>query len=371
MKMKNKYLYYVLTVLVLASCRGDELLPPTEKDQRGDKQTGNLSGFYLLNEGNMGQNKATLDYYDFAQAVYTRNIFGEANPSMVQALGDVGNDLKVYGNRLYAVINCSNLVEVMDKRTAKHIGTIEIPNCRYLTFADGYGYLTSYAGPVQIGNKQIGYVAKFDTATLQIIDTCYVGYQPDEIEIVNNKIYVANSGGYLVPNYENKLSVIDLNTFELVDSISVAINLHRVRKDNQNMLWVSSRGDYGANPARIYCMDPVSKLKTDSFDVAAGDLTFLGDSLYYCGTDYAAGGAMSGIINTRTRKIVSTSLIADNTRLDTPYGIAVHPDSGYVYLTDAGNYVNPGVLYCFSRTGEQLWNVRTGDIPAHIAFIYK
>ena len=369
--MNRNLLYGMVVLLLMTACRGEELLPPTETESRGDKQTGSLRGFYLLNEGNMGQNKATLDYYDFEKALYTRNIYGAANPSMVQALGDVGNDLKVYGDRLYAVINCSNLIEVMDKYSAEHIGTIEIPNCRYLTFDGGFGYVTSYAGPVQIGYKQIGYVAKFDTATLQIVDTCFVGYQPDEAEIVANKLYVANSGGYLVPNYETKLSVIDLTTFRVVDSIPVAINLHRVRKDRDNMLWVSSRGDYGANPARLYRIDPLSKQKTDSFEVVAGDLTIHGDSLYYCGMDYAAGGGMCGIINTRTRQSVSTSIVTDNTLLDTPYGIAIHPDSGYIYLTDAGNYVNPGVLYCFSREGKQLWNVRTGDIPAHIAFIYK
>lgn len=369
--MSRNYLYWMAVLLLMTACRGEELLPPTETETRGDKLSGSLCGFYLLNEGNMGQNKATLDYYDFEKALYTRNIYGAANPSMVQALGDVGNDLKVYGNRLYAVINCSNLIEVMDKYSARHIGTIEIPNCRYLTFDGGYGYVTSYAGPVQIGNKQIGYVAKFDTATLQIVGTCNVGYQPDEVEIVADKLYVANSGGYLVPNYETKLSVIDLNSFRVVDSISVAINLHRVRKDRENMLWVTSRGDYGANPARLYRINPQSKQKTDSFEVAAGNLTIYGDSLFYCGMDYAAGGAMCGIINTHTRQPISTSIVTDNTRIDTPYGIAIHPDSGYVYITDAGNYVNPGVLYCFSREGKQLWNVRTGDIPAHFAFIYK
>lgn len=369
--MKRTNIYVLAILLFMTACRGDELLPPTETETRGDKQSGSLRGFYLLNEGNMGQNKATLDYYDFEKALYTRNIYGAANPGMVQALGDVGNDLKVYGNRLYAVINCSNLIEVMDKSTAEHIGTIEIPNCRYLTFDGAYGYITSYAGPVQIGNKQIGYVAKFDTATLQIVDTCFVGYQPDEAEVLGNKLYVANSGGYLVPNYETKLSVIDLKTFEVMDSISVAINLHRVRKDSEDMLWVTSRGDYADNPARLFRVNPLSKQITDTFELAAGDLTICGDSLYYCGMDYAAGGAMSGIINTRTRQQVSTSIVTDNTLLDTPYGIAIHPDSGYVYMTDAGMYVNPGVLYCFSRDGKQLWNVRTGDIPAHIAFIYK
>ena len=67
-----------------------------------------LHGFYLLNEGNMGTNKATLDYMDFATGVYTRNIYSAANPTQPMEMGDVGNDLAIYGSKLWAVINCSN-----------------------------------------------------------------------------------------------------------------------------------------------------------------------------------------------------------------------------------------------------------------------
>ncbi|MDQ9745693.1 hypothetical protein RFY98_03860, partial [Acinetobacter baumannii] len=92
---------------------------------------------------------------------------------VVKELGDVGNDLQIYGNKLYAVINCSHFVEVMDVETAKHIAQISIPNCRYLAFDKGYAYVSSYAGPVQIDpNARLGYVAKVDTASLEVIDTC-------------------------------------------------------------------------------------------------------------------------------------------------------------------------------------------------------
>ena len=226
----------VLLLLFLLSCRVPEIILPSEEEQRGDTMHTEVQGFYLLNEGNMGSNKATLDYYDYTTATYKRNIFAEANPDITQGLGDVGNDLRIYGNRLYAVINCSNLIEVMDATTAKHIGQLNIPNCRYLTFADGYGYCTSYAGPVQIGNTQIGYVAKFDTATLRIVDTCHVGFQPDGLEVVGNRLYVANSGGYLAPDYDSTLSVIDLASFKQVATIPVAPNLHRVQADHLGQL---------------------------------------------------------------------------------------------------------------------------------------
>ena len=372
-------------LLLLLSCRGPEIILPSEEEQKGDTIHSEVQGFYLLNEGNMGSNKATLDYYNYTTATYMRNIFNEANPDITQGLGDVGNDLRIYGGKLYAVINCSNLIEVMDAPTAKHIAQINIPNCRYLAFADGYGYCTSYAGPVQIGNTQIGYVAKFDTATLRIVDTCHVGFQPDGLEVVGNRLYVANSGGYLSPNYERTLSVIDLNTFRVADTIPVAPNLHRVQADHLGQLWLNSRGDYYNTPSRLYCLtaslgngqggEERTDIPLDSIDIPVSNFTILGDSLYFCGTQFSyityEDEITYGVIDIRTHQLLTTRLITDSITLVKPYGIAVHPTTREIYITDAGNYVTPGMLYCFSPQGNFQWSVRTGDIPSAICFLWS
>ncbi len=57
-------------------------------------------------------------------------------------------------------------------------------------------------------------MAKVDTATMQVVDSCAVGYQPEEMVVAGDKLYVANSGGYRVPNYDKTVSVIDLKTFK-------------------------------------------------------------------------------------------------------------------------------------------------------------
>ena len=362
--------------LILLSCRGPEIILPSEEEQRGDTMHTEVQGFYLLNEGNMGSNKATLDYYDYTTATYKRNIFAEANPDITQGLGDVGNDLRIYGNRLYAVINCSNLIEVMEATTAKHIGQINIPNCRYLAFADGYGYCTSYAGPVQIGNTQIGYVAKFDTATLRIVDTCHVGFQPDGLEVVGNRLYVANSGGYLAPDYDSTLSVIDLASFKQVATIPVAPNLHRVQADHLGQLWVSSRGDYFGTPSRLFCLSLSSTTNSlDTLNIPISNFCILGDSLYYISTEYSYETYEDiicyGIVDIRTHQSIQNHLITDGTTLVKPYGIAVHPTTREIYITDAGNYVTPGMLYCFLPQGILQWSVRTGDIPSAICFLWS
>ena len=352
----------------------------------GDTRTDSILGFYLLNEGNMGSNKCTMDYYDYTTGTYIRNIYGNANPSAVKELGDVGNDLRIYGNRMWAVINCSNKIEVMEARTARRVGQVNLANCRYIAFHEGYAYVTSYAGPVQInpGYEQKGMVVKIDTATLEKVDTCIVGFQPDRLDIVDDKIFVANSGGYMFPNYENTVSVVDIGTFREEGRIPVAVNLHHLLAAPDGRLWVSSRGDYYGNTSALFCItDPagtpqVQRITTQAgTDLVVENMTLRGDSLYVIGTEFSYATMQNhtnyGIVNVRTRQVLTTNFITDGTdaSIMEPYGIAVHPHTGEILIGDARTHVNPGTLFCFSPEGLLLWKVRTGDIPAHFAFLYE
>lgn len=371
--------YIIIAVSLFSSCRHDDEIFIPESLNVSKPEYSDIKGFYLLNEGNMGSNKSTLDYYDGTTGVYTRNIYGSTNPDVPKELGDVGNDIAVYGNRLYAVINCSNKVEVMDVATARRIGQIEIPNCRYIKFHKGYAYVTSYAGPVEINPdyEQIGYVAKVDTVTLEVVDRCLVGFQPDGLEIVEDKIYVANSGGYMVPNYENTVSVIDIDTFKETQRIEVAVNLHYVMADNHGCLWISSRGDYYDTPSRLYCYDVRKDRMIAELDVPVSNMAIQGDSIYIvsAGWSYVTSSynVTYSVVDVNLKTKVTDNFITDGTdaKIKMPYGIAVNPITKDIYLTDAKNYVNPGTLYCFGRDGVMKWSVRTGDIPAHFAFVGK
>ncbi|SIN76975.1 YncE family protein [Chitinophaga niabensis] len=379
--MRKYPLFFI--VLLLASCRKDVEVFMNEDTSLDDPSQNGFSGFYLLNEGNMGSNKSTLDYFDYATGTFQRNIYAAVNPTVPKQLGDVGNDIAIYGSRLYAVINASNKVEVMDAGTARRIGQIEIPNCRYIKFDKGFAYITSYAGPIEINPNyaQKGYVAKVDTTTLAIVDKCIVGFQPDNLEIANGKIYVANSGGYMgagnTDKYERTVSVIDLATFKEDKRIDVAYNLHHIKADKRGDLWVTSRGDYKQLPSRLYFIDKTQQKVTDTLPIAVSNYFLDGDSLYVYSTEWSyitySNVITYGIVNTRTRGIVTRSFITDGTdkEIEIPYGIMVHPVTKDIYVTDAGNYVSPGILYCFTKEGKKKWSVRTGDIPAHFALLPK
>lgn len=375
--------------LSMSACRNDVMVVPMEEINTGGKVVkSEIVGMYLLNEGNMGSNKSTLDYLDLSgnepTVHYLRNIYSERNPNTVMMLGDVGNDIQIYGSRLWLVINCSNKVEVAQSSNAVRIGKVDIPNCRYVTFSDRYAYVSSYVGAVySTSTSPLGSVYKVDTLSLAKVDSCSVGYQPEEMAIIGDKLYVANSGGYqgmTGQGYESTLSVIDLDRMQETEKIVVAPNLHRVRKDKYDQLWVTSRGNYMESESKIYWLGKGADGKMQvvgHLDQPVSDLCIVGDSLYFYGSQYnevtMKNTITYGIINVRTHKIVSTSLSDSQEiqKIRMPYGIIVNPIHRDFYLMDAKNYVSSGELLHFLPDGTFDWKVKTGDIPAHAVFLKK
>lgn len=385
----KQLLYYILPLLMLSSCRNDVMVVPMEDINTGGKTVkSEIIGMYLLNEGNMGSNKSSLDYLDLsgkdATVHYLRNIYSERNPETVMMLGDVGNDIQIYGSRLWLVINCSNKVEVAQADDAIRIGKVDIPNCRYVTFKDRYAYVSSYVGSVYSGSSSpLGSVYKVDTLSLQKVDSCSVGYQPEEMAIIGKKLYVANSGGYqgmTGQGYESTVSVIDLDKMQETERITVAPNLHRIKKDKYDQLWVTSRGNYMDSESKIYWLNKGADGKMQvigHLDQPVSDLCIVGDSLYFYGSQWSeitmTNTVTYGIINVRTHQIVSTSLsdAPEINKIRMPYGIIVNPIHRDFYLMDAKNYVSSGELLHFLPDGTFDWKVKTGDIPAHAVFLYK
>lgn len=374
---KIHFIYLLILFMSLSACREDEQIFLSDSVQVALPMVGTrIKGFYQLNEGNMGMNRASLDYFDYTTGHYTRDIFSERNPEIVKELGDVGNDIKVYGQKVYAVINVSNLIVVFDVRTARRIKEIEVPNCRYLAFWKDKAYISSYAGPVQIApNSEVGFVAEIDTASLEVTRKVSVGYQPEEMVVHNEKLYVANSGGYRAPNYDRTVSVVDLETFKEKKKIDVAINLYRMAIDERGDIYVSSRGDYKNTPSNLYVIDSTTDEVKQCLELPVGGMCVDGDKLYYYSVAYSmtSGGnkVTYGILDTRTKKQITDRIITDGTDEDImiPYGIAVNPETKEIFMSDAQNYVVTGFVYCFSPEGKLKWKTEGGNIPGHFAFI--
>ena len=333
---------------LLTSCRGDEIIYPTLGDHVTDEVR--QGGLYVLCEGNMGSNKARLDYINLESGTYYSNWYGAQNPRQLKELGDVGNDIQQYGNRLYAVINCSHKVEVMDLQ-ARHIGQIEIPNCRYMAFHNDKLYVSAYVGSIA-DPELLGSVFEVDTASLAITREVKVGHQPDEMCIVDDRLYVCNSGGYLTNRYDSTLSVIDLHTFTEKEKIVVGLNPTRVRVDAQKHLWVCCQGNYAKRKPSVVVVG-LQRIETGCANIA-----IQGTTAYILDNENNRLRAFSTIDFTEQEQPVDISAF------EHPYALLATQDA--LYVSDAKNYVSSGVLHCFAYDGHERWRAKTGDIPGHL-----
>ncbi len=370
--IKKILIVFLGLVLVFNSCRKEEGVVSSDSKPvtHPDPNIEGIKGFYLLNEGPSGKNKATLDYFDYKTGDYTTNIYPERNPGVVNELGDVGNDIQFYEDRLYVVVNGSNLIEVMDAQTAVHVGSVTVPNCRNIAFSGDYAYVSSYASLDESG---MGYVAKIDLESLEIKGECKVGFQPEGLQVVGSKLYVANSGGYNTPDYDNTLSVIDLKDFTEAKKIEVAVNMQQIILDRYGYLWISSYGDYAEIPSKTYVLDTKDDSVVNVFEVPNLLMARAGDALYVISSVWDNETYTSKldftIVDIKEQEVLEGSFVDAETEFVSPYALAVNPITKEVFVSDALNYASPGKLYCFSKDAEEKWSAITGELPAALVFL--
>lgn len=68
---------------------------------------------YVLDEGNWGANEASIDRINLTTGAIVKNVFSTANS---RGLGDVAQDLVVYGTKAYITVSFSNTVEILNTR---------------------------------------------------------------------------------------------------------------------------------------------------------------------------------------------------------------------------------------------------------------
>lgn len=376
-----------IALVAAAGCRKEDTLRflPGENGEPSDYEvvdaavnaSAEPSGIYLVNQGNQGSNKARLDFLNFHNGFYIRDVFTEYNPEVVKGLGDTGNDVQVYKGKVFVAVNGSHKVEIMDAYSMKRLAQVDIPNCRFIAFDGNHAYVTSYVAKDKEALKtQKGALYRIDLDTYKVTGQVNVGYQPEQLVIMDGKAYVANSGGY-VAGYDDTVSVVDLKSMKVDYDIKVAVNLELMLVDADGVIWVSSRGNYSDVSSTLnYLVKKGDKYELGgSVNVPVSSMALAGDKIYVIGSTYTpptwALTTTYNIVNAKTRKLESGSFITDGTESDiaTAFTVTVNPGNGDIYVTDAKDYVSSGTLHCYTGSGKHKWSVRTGDIPARIAFL--
>ena len=342
--------YFILSSILAISLVGcddmyDQPLPPSEGIY-GEEGTAEL---YVLSEGLFNQNNSTLARHSFANNQTISNYFSSINN---RGLGDTANDMALYGNKLYIVVNVSSQVEVVDWYTGKTVKQIPLlqengssRQPRNIAFNGNKAYVCCFDGTV----------ARIDTTSLTIDATQQAGRNPDGICVQNNKLYVSNSGGLDAEGIgpDNTVSVFNLNNFQKIKDITVSPNPGKIMPGYDNTVLLISRGNrVEEGNYNLIEIDATTDAVSYIFEEKALNFAVNDELIYLYDYQYSSKQTTYKVINQRTRQLISDQFIADGTRISTPYGLFVNPFNGNVYLTDAYTYNVKGDLLCFNPQGQ-------------------
>lgn len=358
--MKIKFNFSLLiavavSVLTISSCKKDRNTLPEEPISAA-------SGVYILNEGGLGVDNVSLSFFSLEDKTMRNDVFVSANPTM--KLGNGGNDLGIYGSKLYVVVNGSDKVEIADASSSKSLKTIDITEPSYVAFHGKHAFVSSYTNNVYV----------IDTASMEIVKEIPVGRTPEQLAVSGDRVFVANAGwkdGYLGREYDNTVSVIDANSLIKIDDIVVDVNVDQVYADNKGKVYVINSALYGdwpeiLHPSRLYVINATSLEIEKSFDFSGIAMAFKDNTAYLISDNYEAGKTLFLEMNLSSYAVTVKEDQLEG--IQSPYGLAVNPDSGDIWIGDALGYSDNGKVFRFINNVKEPESYPVGVSPRKFVF---
>ncbi len=351
----NRLLFPILAALLFTACSSSDPQPAPPPAPNAEH------GVFICNEGNFTYDNASLSFYDPQRDAVTPRIALSYNGQPFP-LGDVCHSMAIRNGRGFVVVNNSSKIYVIDAATNAYIGKITgLTSPRYVEFlSDTKAYVSDlYDSRIAIVNPQT------------LATTGYV-------EVGGSTERMVQAGGFVYAvswSYQNKLYKIDPATDRVVASVEVGRQPNTLVVDRNQKLWVLADGGLVGTALReqpsLLRIDPadLSVEARFTFSESAATPTFLsidaaGGRLYFLQSGTQADGVYS--MDITAAALPAAPFIAEGGRLFRALG--VDPRQGDLYVSDAIDYIQKGIIFRYSAAGTPLSNFKTDIIPGYFCF---
>jgi hypothetical protein len=338
---KLPFYFLVLSLFLITSCNKDD-----DNNQDNDLYT---NGVFVVNEGQFNEGNSTISFYNPITNTTVADIFAEVNN---RPLGDIAQSITIHNNKAYIVVNNSGKIEVVNAETFEAITTIN-------------GFTSPrYFMPVS-ANK--AYVTDLFSNTISVVNltnntiesTITTNGFTEEMLLADGKVFVGNKGtGYVY--------VINPTSNSITDSVAVTEGAGTLQIDQNNKLWVLCEGkSWEGITGALYKINIQTLAVEATFNFSESEfasklrINNTGSQLYFLNN-----GVIRMDVSAST--LPSSPFIAQGDK--SFYGLTVNPTNGDIYVSDAIDYVQRGIVYRYSSDGTLINEFLAGIIPGEFAF---
>lgn len=346
--MTKKLILHFLLIAALSGCKPDEDNTP---------QGAYKSGIFISNEGPFGTGTGTVSFYNRNTGSVSNNIFEVVNN---RPLGNIVNSIEVHNDKAYIVVNNAAKVEVVNVEDFVSTGAIEnLGTPRFFLGIDEYkGYITDWASGVKV-------IDLHNNSVTSTIATGGTG--PEHMALIGSEVFVANLGGFGI---DSTVSSISTTTDAVTSTLQVGHRPQALAVDANGKLWVLCSGiqdwTVPANdtPGKLVRINPSTKTVelelsfANSSDHPISLITNAAKTKLYF---ILNGGVYEVDVNAMS--LPSSALINRSF-----YNIGIDPVSGYLFGTNALDFVQDGYVVRYTLSGTVVDSFQVGIIPGNFYF---
>ncbi len=341
------------------SCSKDPIRERTDEIDSIPATINYTNGIFIVNEGNFNWGNASVSFINQKTGSIEQNIFEIANQ---RNLGDVAQSMRIFKNYGLILVNNSNKVEVVTLKDFKSVRSISgFSSPRYLEVIDSNkAYVSNLQKDISVINLK----------NLAVEKTIKTPTWTEGLVKFDHFVFVTSIGDYYMANINRKaqIYIIDTEKDMIVDSILTGKEPLGIVIDKKQKVWVMCTGGYDHFEApSLIRIDPALRIveKVFTFPVNSALPSRLcinptADTIYYI-----KGGVYQMPVTSSA--LPEEALIASEGHLF--YGLSIHPNTGDIFVSDAVDYVQNGMVYQYSpRTGQQIKSYTAGRIPGSFCF---
>lgn len=367
-----------IKTLLLASIFAFAFIACSDDDENDGRADGkpelDKTGAFVLNEGRIGFDNATLSYYSIAKNELTSEILEKQNDKT--KLGDLAQDILIYDSKVFITVNVSNMIFVtdLDGVILKEISTkdTEYKDPRHIASHGGYIYIDFYSG----------HLVKLDPATYEVVGVLEIPAYSEQMTVAGSELFITNSLWTGITEGKT-ITVVNLTNFEIERApITVHDNPSRITSDKQGNIYILSDGVW--DPETYTSISALSVIEAGKYQAEvireniASKMAIQGDRLLLFNTVY--GERQTTIFS---QYDLTTGEYSEESFLTTPsdaqaaglldlaYYLSVDPKNNDIYVSTT-DYATTGSVLVFDKDGKYKTKFSSGGInPQKVAFMAK